>query len=144
MISPVNALPTTFLDTPEISSLLFFPRRCDASVWIADYRGYGLSPGEPSYGAMLADAERLFEALTDRAARHGRRFRRCFVFGRSIGSAPAIHLAWRFPNLVDALIVDSGFSRVTELVRCFRERRGLPDGALIAPYGFQDNDYKKA
>ena len=186
---------TAFFDTPEISSLLFFPRRCeasnglekttvsdddvtlgglwlerpesdnvllffhgngevaadwselagdyasalDASVWIADYRGYGLSTGEPSYSAMLADAERLFKALKDRAARHGRRFRRCFVFGRSIGSAPAIHLAWRFPELVDALIVDSGFSRVTELVRRFRERRGLPGDAFDAPYGFPDN-----
>lgn len=111
----------------------------DASVWIADYRGYGRSGGDPSYGAMLADAESFFDALADRETARGRSFRRRFVLGRSIGSAPAIHLAWRFPDRVDALVVDSGFARAPELVRRFRELRDLPGGAPIAPAGFLDN-----
>lgn len=187
---------STFLDAPDISTLLFHPRRCeaangleptgtragdgatlgglglerpgtddvllffhgngevaadwaatavrfaaalDASVWIADYRGYGASGGEPSYGAMLADAETVFAALAERETVRGRPFQRRYVLGRSIGSAPAIHLAWRFPARVDALVVDSGFSRVTGLVRRFRELRGLPGGAPAAPPGFLDN-----
>ena len=186
---------STFLDAPDISTLLFHPRRCeaangleptgtradgatlgglwldhpgtddvllffhgngevaadwaptairfaaalDASVWIADYRGYGVSGGEPSYGAMLADAESVFAALVERETVRGRPFRLRYILGRSIGSAPAIHLAWRFPGRVDALVVDSGFSRVTELVRRFRELRGLPGGAPAAPPGFLDN-----
>ena len=184
-----------FLDTPEISSLLFHPRRCDAanklapisvtvpgaelgglwfdnpssddvvlffhgngevaadwtamafdyaaafdaSVWFIDYRGYGRSTGEPAYGLLLSDAEAAFAALTDREAERGRPFRRRYVFGRSIGSAPAIHLAWRFPDGVDALVIDSGFSHVTELIRRFREMHGVPDGAPLAPFGFLDN-----
>ena len=189
-------VPTAFLDAPEVSALLFHPRRCeaanglestetragdgatlgglwlerprtddillffhgngetaadwagtavryaaalDASVWICDYRGYGASGGEPSYGAMLADAEAVFAALAGREAARGRPFRRRYVFGRSIGSAPAIHLAWRFLDLVDALVVDSGFARATELVGRFRELHGLPGGAPAAPAGFSDN-----
>ncbi len=111
----------------------------DASVWLADYRGYGRSGGNPSYGAMLADAERFLEALADRETTRGRPFRRRYVFGRSIGSAPAIHLAWRFPERVDALVVESGFAHVTELVRFFRELFGLSGGAPSAPPGFLDN-----
>ena len=188
-------LPTAFLDTPDISSLLFYPRRCvranglesttvsvpggklgglwferpgsddvvlffhgngevaadwtamasdyaaafDASVWFLDYRGYGRSTGEPIYGRMLLDAEAVFSALADREASRGTPFRHRYVFGRSIGSAPAIHLAWRFPDRMDALVVDSGFARVTELVRRFRERRGLSGGGPAAPIGFIDN-----
>ncbi len=192
----MNTLSTDFLDVPERSSLLFFPRRCEvtnglepiatraadgallgglwlerpgsdgvllffhgngevaadwsttavryaaalnASVWIADYRGYGLSTGEPSYGMMLADAEHLFEALSERETMRGLPFRRLFVLGRSIGSAAAIHLVWRFSDRVDALIVDSGFARITELVRRFRRLRGLSDVAPEAPVGFLDN-----
>ena len=188
-------LSTDFLDTPEISSLLFHPRRCDAanklapmsisvpgaelgglwfdnpssddvvlffhgngevaadwasmasdyavafdaSLWFIDYRGYGKIPGKPSYGNMLADAEAAFSALSNQETERGRPFRRRYVFGRSIGSAPAIHMAWRFPDHVAALVIDSGFTRVTELVRRFREMRGLSGGAPSAPDGFLDN-----
>ena len=191
-----ESVPTAFLDAPDVSALLFHPRRCeaangleptgtraadgatlgglwlertgtddvllffhgngevaadwsgtavryaaalDASVWICDYRGYGASGGEPSYGAMLSDAETVFAALAEREAVRGRPFRRRYALGRSIGSAPAIHLAWRFPDRVDALVVDSGFARVTELVRRFRELRGLPGGEPSVPSGFLDN-----
>ena len=87
----------------------------------------------------IADAETFLLALADREAARGRSFRRRFVLGRSIGSAPAIHLAWRFPDRVDALVVDSGFAQTPELVRRFRELRGLSDGAPAAPTGFLDN-----
>lgn len=111
----------------------------NVSVWFVDYRGYGRSTGAPSYNAMLADAECIFNALADRESAHGSSFCRRFVFGRSIGSVPAIHLAWRFSGSVDALIVDSGLSHITELVRRFRERRNLPGGAPDVPEGFLDN-----
>lgn len=186
---------TAFLDAPDVSALLFHPRRCeathgleptetrtdgaalgglwldrpdsddvllffhgngevaadwattavryadvlDASVWIVDYSGYGRSGGEPSYSAMLDDAERLFAALSDRERERGCPFRRRIVLGRSIGSAPAIHLAWRFPDRVDALVIDSGFARVTDLIARFRELRGLPGGAPAVPAEFRDN-----
>ena len=111
----------------------------DASVWIVDYRGYGRSTGTPTYGAMLSDAEAIFAALAEREGVRGRPFRHRFVFGRSIGSAPAIHLAWRFPDRVNALVVDSGFAHVTELVRRFRESRNLLGGAPVTAKGFPDN-----
>ena len=182
-------------DVPEVSSLLFHPRRCDrtdglepttisvpgaalgglwfehrgsddvvlffhgngevaadwiemasdyasafgASVWLLDYRGYGRSSGLPSYSLMLSDSEVVFAALADREAKRGRPFRRRFVFGRSIGSAPAIHLAWRFRHNVDALVVDSGFSRLAELGRRLLSLRGRPGVVPAAPSGFLDN-----
>ena len=116
----------------------------DASVWLVDYRGYGTSDGEPSYDTMLSDAEEVFKAVSELENTRGKRFARRFLFGRSLGSAPAIHLAWRFPALVDALIVDSGFARITELVRRLRELRGLHDATDPVPEGFADNIDKLA
>jgi len=57
---------------------------------LADYRGYGDSEGSPSEGALSADAL----ALYDWAARlQGAEARRIYVFGRSLGSAMAVHVA---------------------------------------------------
>lgn len=116
-----------------------FSAALDASVWLVDYRGYGRSDGSPSYSTMLTDAETVFAALADREKTRGRPFRRRYVLGRSIGSAPAIHLAWRFPDHVAALVVDSGFARVTDLVRQLRKLRGLPAEDPLVPAGFRDN-----
>ena len=116
----------------------------DASVWLVDYRGYGMSDGVPSYDAMLSDAEIVFNALARLESMRGRSFRHRFVFGRSLGSAPAIHIAWRFPNQVDALVIDSGFARITELIRRFRELRKLPAVADAVPTGYFDNIEKLA
>jgi len=65
-------------DTPGVDWLL------------ADYRGYGGSEGSPSEAALFADAL----AFYDWAARlPGAQARRIYVFGRSLGSAMAVHVA---------------------------------------------------
>jgi fermentation-respiration switch protein FrsA (DUF1100 family) len=57
---------------------------------LADYRGYGASEGSPSERALFADALVLY----DYAARlPGADARRTYVFGRSLGSAVAVHIA---------------------------------------------------
>ena len=57
---------------------------------LADYRGYGASEGSASERALLADAL----ALYDWAARlPGAQARQTHVFGRSLGSAMAVHVA---------------------------------------------------
>ncbi len=106
-----------------------------ASVWLVDYRGYGRSTGQPRYGTMLADAEVLWRALGKLEKRRGRPFRRRYVMGRSLGSAAAIHLAWRYGGEVHGLVVESGFARLPALVEWLGDRHvhvGLPRG-------FRDN-----
>lgn len=111
-----------------------------ASVWLADYRGYGRSGGSPAYGAMLRDAEAMWRELDVRGNGRGRAFRRRWVMGRSLGSAAAIHVAWRFPESVAGLVVESGFARLPALV----ERLGGNARDVRLPDGFPDNADKLA
>lgn len=56
------------------------------TAYLVSYRGYGHSSGEPSEAAMAADAIALFDHV---AALHGQ----VDVFGRSLGSGVAVHVA---------------------------------------------------
>lgn len=79
------------------------------NLFVADYRGYGLSGGNPTCSAMIRDAHPVFQGfvtfLGDGGYRGG-----LFVMGRSLGSAPAIEVAYRYQEQLKGLIVESGFA----------------------------------
>ena len=58
----------------------------DHTVYLVSYRGYGHSTGEPSEVALAADAKALFDAVSKTHATVD-------VFGRSLGSGVAVHVA---------------------------------------------------
>ena len=60
--------------------------RWESTYFLAEYRGYGGSTGEPSLVAMLDDVDAIFSAL-------GRPAGELVVYGRSIGSIYAIEFA---------------------------------------------------
>ena len=63
------------------------PRRLPGAGWLlVDYRGYGASEGSPSEKALSADALLWY----DHAAKLSRKI---FLFGRSLGSGVAVHVA---------------------------------------------------
>ncbi|MDW7711314.1 MAG: alpha/beta hydrolase [Deferrisomatales bacterium] len=103
-----------------------------------DYRGYGRSSGRPTAAALLADARAAFPWVRAWLAERG-----CTgsvaVFGRSLGSAPALELAaglgW---PAVAGLVLDSAFARELLLL----EALGI-DGAdlgLTEADGFRNLD----
>ena len=61
-----------------------------SNVLLVDYRGYGLSSGEPSEDGVYSDAR---AALTFLGDHWGLKPENIFLFGRSLGSAVAIDLA---------------------------------------------------
>ena len=82
-----------------------FPERfaaLDASLLLAEYRGYGMSTGEPSLGRMLDDVEAVIRAADQPPER-------LVLFGRSVGSIFAIHAASRFPEAA-GLILESAIA----------------------------------
>ncbi len=83
---------------------------------VADYRGYGKSTGYPTLRSALEDAGRIYQALKEA----GRLHPKICVMGRSLGSASAIELCARFPE-INACIIESGYADPIPLV----ERRGL-------------------
>jgi alpha-beta hydrolase superfamily lysophospholipase len=79
------------------------------NVVFAEYRGYGSSTGSPTVGALLDDAEAIWQAL-------GEPPERVVVFGRSVGSIPAIELAARHPSLC-GLVLESSIADPLERLR---------------------------
>jgi hypothetical protein len=94
-------------------------RRWGFGVFAYDYRGYGLSDGQPGERYAYADAEAAYRHLTGTM---GIAPGRVIVHGRSVGAALAIHLAAQFP--VAGLIAESGF------VTAFRVKTRIP----VAPF----------
>ena len=85
------------------------------NLFVADYRGYGLSSGEPTLSHILRDAHPIFERLSELVREDGYP-EKIFVMGRSLGSAPAIEVAFRSQDALQGLIVESGFSDAFRLL----------------------------
>jgi pimeloyl-ACP methyl ester carboxylesterase len=75
-------------------------------VLLAEYRGYGMSTGQPALVAMLDDVTAILQRL-------GRPPRQVVLFGRSLGSLYAVHAASQHPDLA-GMILESGISDITE------------------------------
>ncbi len=157
-------LDLSFLDTPEILSFLFYPRRDSyapgtgsnhfievgegieincrfyvkerdfpsclyfhgngetvadyewvaplfnqrgINLFVADYRGYGLSNGHPTITDLIRDAHPIFTGFKEIIKRAGCS-ERLFLMGRSLGSVPVIELAYHYQDEIKGLIVESG------------------------------------
>ncbi|MDZ7695857.1 MAG: alpha/beta fold hydrolase [Deltaproteobacteria bacterium] len=90
-----------------------------------DYRGYGRSTGQPSVSTMMRDCHVIFEFAVEWLAAHGYSGP-LIIMGRSLGSASALELASRHQDHIQAVIVESGFARLSPLLR----RLGLDLEAL--------------
>jgi abhydrolase domain-containing protein 13 len=62
------------------------------NVFMLEYRGYGLSTGEPDEAGLLVDAQTALDYLRDRAETSSHKL---VVYGQSLGGAVAIKLVAR-------------------------------------------------
>ena len=74
----------------RLENLSMLHSRVGCSVFIFDYREYGRSAGEISKAGTFLDAEASYEAAVGRLAVEPGRL---VLFGRSLGTALAVHLA---------------------------------------------------
>jgi pimeloyl-ACP methyl ester carboxylesterase len=103
----------------------------------AEYRGYGSSTGTPSLGAMLDDAETIFQAV-------GVPAERIVPFGRSLGSLFAVEVAARHPE-VAGLVIESGIADPLEpaLLRVSPEDFGMSAESFRAAADARVNQEQK-
>ncbi|HDQ92545.1 MAG TPA: alpha/beta hydrolase [Synergistetes bacterium] len=89
------------------------------NVLLAEYRGYGMSDGTPSFGAILEDIPRIMDGA-------GLKPSRTVLFGRSVGSVPAIRGVSLYPDMA-GLVLESGIADVLErlLVRLHPSELGV-------------------
>ena len=87
-------------------------RALGADTLIMDYRGYGRSSGTPSEQGMYRDARAAYQwLLTTRRASPDR----IVVYGESLGSAVAVHLASEVQT--GGVVVESGFTSVPDIAQ---------------------------
>lgn len=81
----------------------------DCSCLLAEYRGYGMSSGEPSLVNLIEDVPHIVRAVNVPPDR-------LIFYGRSFGSLPAIHAASLFPE-ARGLVLESGIADLGMKVR---------------------------
>lgn len=79
-----------------------------ANLLLAEFRGYGMSDGEPGLAAMLDDVRLITEAS-------GVTPEKIIFFGRSLGSLYAVHGVSLYPQAA-GLIVESGLAEPLERI----------------------------
>jgi len=79
-----------------------------ANLLLAEYRGYGMSSGEPALVAMLDDVPRIVAAS-------GLAPEQIIFFGRSLGALYALHGAALYPGAA-GLIIESGLADPLERI----------------------------
>ena len=86
--------------------------RIGVNLFVADYRGYGRSGGNPSFNAMLSDAHKVLAGLRE-ILKEGQYAGEIFVMGRSMGRHAAFDIAAKSPDAVkgmpvNGMIIESG------------------------------------
>ncbi len=82
---------------------------------VADYRGYGMSSGQPTFNFLAQDAHIVYRAVQDELLQRNYSPVSC-VMGRSLGSLPALELAAHYQEELKGLVIESGFASVTRLI----------------------------
>jgi uncharacterized protein len=87
-------------------------RDTGASVCIIDYRGYGKSEGHPSESGLYLDARAAYDYLVNELKTDPRRL---VLYGESLGTAVAVHLAADRP--VAGVILEAAFTSARTVAR---------------------------
>lgn len=98
-------------DLGNVRGLLNTYRLSGFNVFSFDYRGYGLTPGDPAEHNLYQDALTAFDYLTGEL---GIDPKSVILHGRSLGGAPAIDLATQ--REVGGLIIESTFRSAHKMV----------------------------
>ena len=108
------------------------------NLFVADYRGYGTSDGSPGCAALIADSHPLFKGFVSFLQDQGYGGN-LFVMGRSLGSAPAIEVAYHYQRQLEGLIVESGFAAQRNQLARLGVSRLFKDQEKVIGFG---NDLK--
>ncbi|MBT3210044.1 MAG: alpha/beta hydrolase [Bacteroidetes bacterium] len=76
------------------------------NIFLFEYRGYGMSNGNPELVTILNDTELMIRQIN-------LPLENIILFGRSVGSIYAIHAASCFPE-ISGLIIESGIANILE------------------------------
>eukprot|EP01041_Mallomonas_annulata_P005707 gene5707-11517_t len=96
-----------------------------------DYRGYGWSDGSPKFSTFLSDPEYVFQQILDILRLNNLGLSPIILWGRSIGSACAVHLAHKYPEKIKGIILESGLSNLIEIPMVQQISKFIPGGESL-------------
>jgi len=104
------------------------------NLFVADYRGYGSSNGKPTISNMIGDAHTIFKGFKEITEKEGFK-KSLFIMGRSLGSMPAIELAFNYQDDIRGLIIESGtannFRRLWDYLGIIKKEAILDEESLF-------------
>jgi pimeloyl-ACP methyl ester carboxylesterase len=92
------------------------------NLFVTDYRGYALSGGSPDVSNLLSDAHVLYRNVKAILKNEGYNSR-IFVMGRSLGSIPAVEVAYHHQKELKGLIIESGSAENFLFIRDYLDRK---------------------
>ncbi|MBF0224926.1 MAG: alpha/beta hydrolase [Desulfobacterales bacterium] len=109
------------------------------NFWVVDYRGYGHSEGKPLCSKMISDSNIIFEFAKNWLIQNKYKGP-LLIMGRSLGSASALEIAYRYDNQLDGIIIESGFAYTLPLLKLM----GAKINDLSEENGFKNIEKIKA
>lgn len=83
------------------------------NVFMAEYRGYGLSTGVPNEKGLTIDAQAAFDYIRQHKEM---RDAKILVYGQSLGGAVAVQLVAKNQNDVIGLILENTFTSIKDMI----------------------------
>lgn len=83
------------------------------NILMVDYRGYGKSEGSPTEEGLKADAESVLRYIKGHPKLTNSSI---ILFGRSLGGAVSIALAYKFPDYINGIILENTFLSISAMV----------------------------
>lgn len=83
------------------------------NVFMLEYRGYGLSTGEPGESGICHDAQTALDYIQDRAETSGHKL---IVYGQSLGGAVSIKLVAENQKAIVGLVLENTFLSMRKLI----------------------------
>lgn len=104
-------------------------------VVMVDVRGYGKSTGKPTHVNVASDGQKMFDYLLKRKDISNTK-----IYGASLGSQIATHLAKDNQLKISGLILDGGMSSFTDIAIHFKpEMKDIIEKYLISPYSAKED-----
>ena len=106
-------------------------------VVMIDFRGYGKSTGKPTHLNVAEDGQKMFNYLLRRRDIQDTKI---YLYGASLGSQIATHLAKENQSKISGLIIDGGMSSFTDIAIHFAPQyKEMISSMLISPYSAKED-----
>lgn len=107
-------------------------------LFMVDFRGYGKSTGKPTHLNIAADGQKIFDfALSQKGIKNTR----ILIYGASMGTQIATHLAASNETKISGLILDGAISSFTDIATAYSppEQKEMIEKFVTSPYSAKED-----